>query len=96
VILADVSFVSLREVLLYAKKYLAREGTEFLVLLKPQFEVRGGALHRGVVKNSRVRREVVGEFERWLRLNGFVVMGKRDSEVEGRFGNRERFYWLRA
>jgi len=93
-ILADVSFVSLRRVLLYAREHLARDGTEFLVLLKPQFEVNSRDLHKGVLKSSRVRREVMTDFEAWLKMNGFVVLGKRDSEVAGRFGNRERFYWL--
>jgi len=95
VILADVSFVSLREVLVYARAYLAGKKTEFLVLFKPQFEVSGRELHNGILKNSRVRREAMVAFERWLKLNGFVVLGKRDSEVAGRFGNVERFYWLR-
>ena len=38
VIIADVSFVSLAKVLAYAKLNLATEETEFLVMLKPQFE----------------------------------------------------------
>ena len=94
IILADVSFVSLRKVLRYARECLAGEGTEFLVLLKPQFEVGDAELHRGVLKNNRVRREVNKKFEQWLRANGFVVLGKRDSGVAGRFGNVERFYHL--
>ena len=94
VILADVSFVSLREVLDYAKKYLAGKRTEFLVLFKPQFEVSAMDLHRGIIKSSRVRKKTMIDFERWLRMNGFVVLGKRDSEVAGRFGNEERFYYL--
>ena len=94
VILADVSFVSLRKVLADAKERLAGKKTEFLVLFKPQFEVDDGDLHKGILKSSRVRKEAIAEFERWLKANGFVVLGKRDSEVAGRFGNVERFYYL--
>ena len=40
VILADVSFVSLKKVLKHAKKWLADKNTDFLVMLKPQFEAK--------------------------------------------------------
>ncbi len=95
-ILADVSFVSLTKVLMYAKMELARRDTDFLVMLKPQFEARSEQLVKGVVKNERMRREIIQNFERWLGKNGFVVLKKRDNETVGKVGgNRERFYWLR-
>ncbi len=94
-ILADVSFVSLREVLDYAREMLAAPGTEFFVMLKPQFEARPFQLKNGVIKNSKMRREIIADFETWLKMNGFVIAGKRDNEVAGRFGNVERFYYLK-
>lgn len=96
VILADVSFVSLRKVLTYARKNLASWKTDFLVMLKPQFEASEGQLVRGVVKNEKMRREIMRGFEEWLRGNGFLILKKRDNETVGKVGgNRERFYWLR-
>jgi 23S rRNA (cytidine1920-2'-O)/16S rRNA (cytidine1409-2'-O)-methyltransferase len=95
-ILADVSFISLREVLEYAKSMLVAPGTEFLVMLKPQFEAKKWQLKNGVVKNSKMRREIIADFEMWLKNNGYVIVGKRDNEVAGRFGNVERFYYLRV
>lgn len=95
-ILADVSFVSLRKVLKYAAKELADEHTEYLVMLKPQFEASFGQLEDGVVKNNRIRRAIIADFEYWLKKNGFVVKGKRDNELAGRYGNVERFYYLRG
>ena len=92
VILADVSFVSLKKVLQYAKLWLADESTEFLVMLKPQFEAEPEQLNRGVVKNENMRREIIRKFESWLLKNGFVVRKKKDSLVHGRHGNIERFY----
>ena len=94
VILADVSFVSLTKVLAYAKQNLASRGTEFLVMLKPQFEAEPRQLVRGVVKNERMRREVIKKFELWLMNNGFMVKNKRDNELAGKNGNLERFYLL--
>lgn len=97
VILADVSFVSLRKVLAYARKNLADARTEYLVMLKPQFEAEEAQLNRGVVKNERMRRDIIQDFERWLGKNGFLILKKRDNETVGkRGGNRERFYWLKS
>ena len=94
VILADVSFISLREVLEYAKLWLAGKSTEFLVMLKPQFEAEDYQLNRGVVKNERMRRKIIRDFEDWLKKRGFVIMQKRDNSVSGKHGNIERFYLL--
>ncbi len=95
VILADVSFVSLRDVLAYAKEAFATKQTDFLVMLKPQFEARQDQLVNGVIKNNKMRRDIISDFEVWLKKNGFVVLGKRDNELAGRFGNVERFYYLK-
>jgi len=94
VILADVSFISLTGVLVYAKENLARPETEFLVMLKPQFEAEDRQLFRGVVKNERMRREIIKKFEQWLPKNGFIIKNKRDNTLAGKNGNLERFYYL--
>lgn len=95
VVLADVSFVSLKEVLAHAKKKIAGRKTDYLVMLKPQFEAEAKQLVRGVVKNEKMRREIIREFEEWLKRNDFLIFKKRDNEVIGRNGNQERFYWLK-
>lgn len=97
VVLADVSFVSLRRVLLHVRDKIASGDTDFLVMLKPQFEAREDQLVKGVVKNEKMRRGIIQEFERWLARNGLVILKKCDNETVGKVGgNRERFYWLRA
>lgn len=95
VALADVSFVSLTKILAHVQKRIAEPMTEYLVMLKPQFEAYPDQLVNGKVKNERMRREIIQKFERWLKENGFVVVKERDNEVRGKVsGNRERFYWL--
>lgn len=94
VIVADVSFVSLTKILKYAKIHLSRSDTEFLVMLKPQFEAESVQMNRGVVKNERVRRDIIKKFEDWLKANGFIVIKKRDNDLAGKNGNLERFYYL--
>ena len=94
VVMADVSFVSLKKILLKAREF-ATFKTDFLVMLKPQFEAKPNQLWNGVVKNEKMRREIVREFEDWLKRNRFIVVNKRDNEVFGKNGNQERFYYLK-
>lgn len=95
VILVDVSFLSLTKIMKYARIELADSDPDFLVMLKPQFEARPDQLNAGIVKNERTRREIIQNFERWLKETGFITIKKRDNELAGRHGNMERFYWLR-
>lgn len=95
VILADVSFLSLTKILKYAKTNLARSDTDFLVMLKPQFEARPDQLNKGIVKNESIRRDIIKNFETWLKQNGFIIIKKRDNSLQGKHGNKERFYWLK-
>ena len=94
-ILADVSFISLKQVLLHVKKQLVAPQTDFLVMLKPQFEARPFQLKNGIVKNETIRRDIIKDFEAWLKNNGFLIVNKRDNTLAGKNGNLERFYFLK-
>ena len=94
VILADVSFISLTKVLKYAKDNLAKKDTEFLVMLKPQFEAAEKDLNNDIVKNETIRRNIIKNFEQWLKTNGFIIVNKKDNDLQGKHGNTERFYYL--
>ena len=94
-IVADVSFVSLTKVLAYAKMYLECRETDFLVMLKPQFEADEKQLNKGVVKNEKIRRKIIFDFEKWLKSHGFLILKKRDNDLVGKNGNKERFYLLK-
>lgn len=94
VIVADVSFISLKPILIHAKKHLSDNHTDFLVMLKPQFEAKPYELNQGIVKNEKIRREIIKNFESWLKQNGFLIIKKHDNALHGKHGNTERFYWL--
>lgn len=94
IIVIDVSFISLREILPHLAKNLCGENTMIAAMLKPQFEAGKHQTNKGIIKNDAVRRQILKEFEAWARQY-FVVDDKRDSEVAGSKGNRERFYLLR-
>jgi len=93
IVIIDVSFVSLREVLPHVAK-LSSPKTEIIAMCKPQFEASAANLkHKGVIKNDRMRRDIFKSFERWA-ADYFVIVAKADSHVTGAKGNRERFYKL--
>lgn len=93
VILIDVSFISLREVLPHIKQHLSGPNTQIIAMVKPQFEAGQNMTHKGVIKNEATRRKILRQFEDWVKQD-FVIRNKRDSEVKGEKGNTERFYLL--
>ena len=93
IIVIDVSFISLRDILPHISRELADAHTQIVAMVKPQFEAGRNQTHKGVIKNDSVRRKILQEFELWAK-DIFVIKDKRDSEVAGSKGNRERFYLL--
>lgn len=94
IILIDVSFISLREILPHIAKQVASENTVIVAMLKPQFEAGLNQTNKGIIKNDAVRRQILKDFETWTRKL-FVIGNKRDSDVTGAKGNHERFYILK-
>ncbi|HWT55642.1 MAG TPA: TlyA family RNA methyltransferase [Candidatus Microsaccharimonas sp.] len=93
-VVADVSFISLREILPSVLK-LSNKQTLLAIMVKPQFEAGQSNLkHKGVIKNDKMRREILKDFEDWARQH-FIVLDKADSQVAGSKGNLERFYLLK-
>lgn len=94
VVVGDVSFISLREILPHVST-LMNKNTVLVAMVKPQFEAaQSGLKHKGVIKNDRIRRDILKSFEEWAKER-FVVLDKADSAVAGSKGNVERFYLLR-
>lgn len=93
IVVIDVSFISLREILPHIASELARPDTQVVAMVKPQFEAGKGQTNKGIIKNEAVRRQILKDFEIWVK-ELFVVIDKRDSDVSGAKGNTERFYLL--
>ena len=92
IVVIDVSFISLREILPYIAKIIKKQ-TLVVAMCKPQFEAGSSVKHKGVIKNDAMRRSILKEFELWVKKL-FVVSAKADSDVAGAKGNQERFYLL--
>lgn len=92
IILIDVSFISLREVLPHLAGLATRQ-TQVVAMVKPQFETGNRLKNHGVIKNDTERRRILHDFEQWAKQY-FLLRAKADSVVAGARGNRERFYLL--
>jgi 23S rRNA (cytidine1920-2'-O)/16S rRNA (cytidine1409-2'-O)-methyltransferase len=93
IVVIDVSFISLRDILPHIATLCSKQ-TVIAAMVKPQFEARvGGLKHKGVIKNDRMRRDILKDFEQWAKQH-FIVLDKADSEIAGSKGNLERFYKL--
>ena len=93
IVVADVSFISLKEIL-PSVLCLIGDATLVVAMVKPQFEAGDSAKHKGVIKNDRMRRDILKDFEAWAGER-FMILDKADSEVSGAKGNLERFYLLK-
>ena len=93
IVVGDVSFISLREILPHITK-IAPTAT-VIAMVKPQFEAGHSSVkHKGVIKNDKMRRDILKDFEIWVQKL-YKIVDKKDSEVAGSKGNVERFYLLK-
>lgn len=95
-IVADLSFISLRTVL-PPLAIVAAADAEWLLLVKPQFEVgRGFVGLRGVVSEPRLWKTAVRGVADAAFALGLGTMGVVASRHPGPAGNVEFFLWLRG
>ena len=94
IIVGDVSFISLKEILPHVAENLMNTNTILIAMVKPQFEAGRHQVNKGIIKNDKVRRQILSDFEDWAKKY-FVILDKKDSEVAGSKGNLERFYKLK-
>ncbi len=94
VVVADLSFISLRTV----AKQLAAFGTEtsnWILLVKPQFEAGRGAVGKGgVVRDRDVRHDTVMNVVEELEGHGLGLHGLIASPITGTTGNVEYVAWF--
>ena len=90
----DVSFISVR--LLLPVLLRVAPNANWLVLVKPQFEVGKGRVGKGgVVRDEGLRAQTVAEVREAAEALGLEVLGEAESRLKGPKGNREVFLHLR-
>ena len=91
----DVSFISLDKVLGPAAA-VARTGAEFLILVKPQFELDRGDLGKGgIVREPRLHEKAIERVKQAAVKAGLELVGVRPSRLQGAGGNQEFFLHAR-
>jgi 23S rRNA (cytidine1920-2'-O)/16S rRNA (cytidine1409-2'-O)-methyltransferase len=92
---ADLSFISL-SLVLPALVAVADPGADFVLLVKPQFEVGKGRVGAGgVVRDPALRAAAVAAVATAATGCGLGVAGITASPLPGPSGNVEYFLWLR-
>src|SRR5262249_32262480 len=88
VIVADVSFISLKQALPPALSLASRDAWA-VFLVKPQFELGRWGTSSGIVKDERARETALAEVSSWVKAQNWQVIGSMESPIEGGDGNRE-------
>ena len=95
-VVADLSFISLTLVI-PALKSVTSAHADFLIMVKPQFEVGRERLGAGgVVRDPELRKSAVKEVAECAFELGLGTVGVVASPLPGPSGNVEYFLWLRA
>lgn len=87
-IVADVSFISLKLVLPAALK-LADAKADLIALIKPQFEAGRDAVKKGVVRDASVHSAACNDIAATVTALGWTVRGIILSPIDGGDGNKE-------
>jgi 23S rRNA (cytidine1920-2'-O)/16S rRNA (cytidine1409-2'-O)-methyltransferase len=94
-VVADLSFISLATAL-PALVRCATPDADFVLLVKPQFEVGKGRVGAGgVVRDPGLRAEAIRSVARTAAAHGLGAAGVTASPLPGPAGNVEYFLWLR-
>ena len=94
-VVADLSFISLTQVL-PALRSVAADDADFVLLIKPQFEVGRQGVREGIVTDPGLRLDAV-ERVLWAAHDaGLGTVGVIASPIAGTHGNHEFLAWFRA
>lgn len=92
-IVGDVSFISLKQVIPHVKSFLKKDG-EYLFLVKPQFECGPENLNKnGIVKSEKILLDIEQEIKQNFKEHFGSVTSYFESSIQGKEGNREFFIY---
>jgi 23S rRNA (cytidine1920-2'-O)/16S rRNA (cytidine1409-2'-O)-methyltransferase len=95
VVTVDVSFISVTKVL-PALAAVAKPGAEFLILVKPQFELERKDVKRGgIVRDPALHERAIEKVKVAAGLTELTVLGAAPSRLAGAEGNQEYFLYAR-
>jgi len=87
----DVSFISVR-MILPALLPLAAPGADFLILVKPQFELEKREVGKGgIVRETELQQKAIERVKESASETGLFILDLRESRITGAGGNQEFF-----
>jgi len=90
----DLSFISVKKVMENILR-LSKDIAEYLILVKPQFEVGKGLVGKGgIVRDKKLHKKVLSEFVIFFQNIGLNIKGITFSPIKGADGNIE--FWIYA
>jgi len=90
-VVIDVSFISARKVIAPAVA-ATKPGADFLVLIKPQFELPREEIARGgIVEDQKLHDQAIRSVREFAESLGLDCLGVRPSRLLGAEGNQEYF-----
>lgn len=94
-VVADVSFISVTKILAPAVR-AAKSGAIFLILIKPQFELRREDIGPGgLVRDAALHKKAIDSVKELAQKNGLRCLGVLPSRLTGAEGNQEFFLQAR-
>jgi 23S rRNA (cytidine1920-2'-O)/16S rRNA (cytidine1409-2'-O)-methyltransferase len=94
VVVIDVSFISLRQILPPVATVL-RDGADVVALVKPQFEAGRDEVRKGIIRDPAVHARVLAEVTAAGAEVGLTRVGSTPSPITGQKGNVEFLLHLR-
>jgi 23S rRNA (cytidine1920-2'-O)/16S rRNA (cytidine1409-2'-O)-methyltransferase len=95
IVVVDVSFISVGKVIVPAMG-VAEAGAHFLVLIKPQFELRREEIASGgIVEDKQLHEKAILGVRKKVETVGLECLGVRPSRLLGAEGNQEYFLHAR-
>ena len=94
-VVMDVSFISAAKVL-PAVAAIAAPGADFLILVKPQFELEKREVGKGgIVRDAALHQKAIDRVTKGARELGLEILGVKASRLAGAEGNQEFFLHAR-
>ncbi len=91
VVTIDVAFISVEKILPAAMR-CARAGADFVILVKPQFELTQRQVGKGgIVRDAELQQQAVEKIRRAATTLGLEPVAVCESRLQGAEGNREFF-----
>ena len=94
-VVIDVSFISVTKILKPAVA-CAKAGAQFLILVKPQFELpREDVPPGGIITDTSLQEKAIAGVTRAAAAAGLAILGAKPSRLPGAEGNQEHFLHAR-